>query len=63
MPAVYEIVDERELPERARGEEGRMAWRLRTRHRLHARFGRTGLRVSPVSEGMRQGVRQPHSRT
>lgn len=35
LPAVYEIGDERELPEQARGEDGRMAWRLRARHRLH----------------------------
>lgn len=35
VAAVYEIADERELPAQARGEEGRMAWRLRARHRLH----------------------------
>lgn len=35
VAAVYEIADQRELPEQARGEEGRMAWRLRARHRLH----------------------------
>jgi integrase/recombinase XerD len=34
LPLVYEVADERELPEQARGEEGRMAWRLRARHRL-----------------------------
>jgi hypothetical protein len=27
LPAVYEIADDRELPEQARAEEGRMAWR------------------------------------
>jgi site-specific recombinase XerD len=31
---LYEVADDRDLPEAARGEEGRMAWRLRTRHRL-----------------------------
>lgn len=31
---LYEVADERDLPEAARGEEGRMAWRLRARHRL-----------------------------
>jgi integrase len=35
MPLIYEVADERELPEQARGEDGRMAWRLRARHRLH----------------------------
>jgi len=31
---LYEVADDRDLPEGARGEEGRMAWRLRARHRL-----------------------------
>lgn len=35
MPLLYEVADERDLPEQARGEEQRMAWRLRARHRLH----------------------------
>ncbi len=35
LPMVYELADVRELPEQARAEEGRMAWRLRARHRLH----------------------------
>jgi integrase len=35
MPLIYELADERDLPEQARGEEQRMAWRLRARHRLH----------------------------
>lgn len=34
VPMLYEVADERDLPEAARGEEGRMAWRLRARHRL-----------------------------
>lgn len=35
-PLIYEIADDRDLPESARGEdEGRMAWRMRARHRLH----------------------------
>lgn len=34
MPLVYEVADERDLPGEARGEGGRMAWRLRARHRL-----------------------------
>jgi integrase/recombinase XerD len=35
MPLVYELADVRDLPAEARGEEHRMAWRLRARHRLH----------------------------
>jgi hypothetical protein len=31
---LYEVADDRDLPEAARGEESRMAWRLRARHRL-----------------------------
>src|SRR6266545_784407 len=32
---VYEIADDRDLPGAARGEDGRMGWRMRARHRLH----------------------------
>jgi len=32
---LYEVAEDRDLPEAARGEEGRMAWRLRARHRVH----------------------------
>lgn len=32
---LYEVADDRDLPAAARGEEGRMAWRLRARHRVH----------------------------
>ncbi|MGI8312808.1 tyrosine-type recombinase/integrase [Saccharopolyspora hattusasensis] len=31
---LYEVADDRDLPEAARDAEGRMAWRLRARHRL-----------------------------
>jgi len=34
MALIYELADERDLPEQARGEDGRMAWRMRARHRL-----------------------------
>ena len=34
VPLLYELADERDLPEQARGEDGRMAWRMRARHRL-----------------------------
>jgi integrase len=35
MALVYELADERDLPQAARGEESQMAWRMRARHRLH----------------------------
>ena len=31
---LYEVADDRDLPVDARGEDGRMAWRMRARHRL-----------------------------
>jgi site-specific recombinase XerD len=34
LPLVYELADERDLPVAARGESGRLAWRMRARHRL-----------------------------
>jgi integrase/recombinase XerD len=34
VPVLYEVADDRDLPERARGEDGRMSWRMRVRHRL-----------------------------
>jgi integrase/recombinase XerD len=34
VPLLYEVADDRDLPEQARAEEGRMAWRMRARHRL-----------------------------
>jgi integrase/recombinase XerD len=36
MPLIYELAHDRDLPVQARGEDdGRMAWRMRARHRLH----------------------------
>jgi integrase len=35
VPLLYEVADDWDLPEAARGEQGRMAWRLRARHRVH----------------------------
>jgi site-specific recombinase XerD len=32
---LYEVADDRDLPEAARGEEAGMSWRLRARHRVH----------------------------
>jgi len=34
VPLLYEVADDRDLPEAGRGEDGRMAWRMRARHRL-----------------------------
>ena len=35
VAVLYELADDRDLPEAARGEDGRMGWRMRARHRLH----------------------------
>lgn len=35
LPVIYELADDRDLPEQARGEGQAMAWRMRARHRLH----------------------------
>lgn len=35
LPLIYELADDRDLPEQARGEDRAMAWRMRARHRLH----------------------------
>jgi integrase/recombinase XerD len=34
VPMLFEVADDRDLPEAARGEDGGMAWRMRARHRL-----------------------------
>ncbi|MGI8310877.1 tyrosine-type recombinase/integrase [Saccharopolyspora hattusasensis] len=34
VPLLYEVADDRDLPESARGEDDRMTWRMRARHRL-----------------------------
>jgi integrase/recombinase XerD len=34
VPLLYEVADDRDLPEHARDGDGRMGWRLRARHRL-----------------------------
>lgn len=34
VSVLYEVADDRDLPEAARGEDGSMAWRMRVRHRL-----------------------------
>jgi integrase/recombinase XerD len=35
VPLLYEVADDRDLPQAARDADGRMAWRLQARHRLH----------------------------
>jgi len=35
LSLLYEVADDRDLPAAARDAEGRMAWRLRARHRVH----------------------------
>ena len=35
LSLIYELADERDLPAQARGEDARLAWRMRARHRLH----------------------------
>ncbi len=35
VPLLYEVADDRDLPEVARGERDGMAWRMRVRHRVH----------------------------
>ena len=35
LPLLYEVADDRDLPEAARDSDGRMAWRMRARHRVH----------------------------
>jgi len=32
---LYDVADDRDLPDAARGETGRLSWRMRARHRLH----------------------------
>jgi integrase len=34
LSLIYELADDRDLPEAARGEDSAMAWRMRARHRL-----------------------------
>jgi integrase/recombinase XerD len=35
LPLLYEVAEDRDLPEAARDSDGRMAWRMRARHRVH----------------------------
>ena len=35
LPLLYEVAEDRDLPEVARDSDGRMSWRMRARHRVH----------------------------
>ncbi|MGH8959991.1 MAG: tyrosine-type recombinase/integrase [Jatrophihabitantaceae bacterium] len=35
LPLLYEVAEDRDLPEVARDSDGRMSWRMRARHRMH----------------------------
>ena len=35
VPLLFEVAEDRDLPEAVRDSEGRMSWRMRARHRLH----------------------------
>jgi len=35
LPLLYEVAEDRDLPEAARDCDGRMSWRMRARHRVH----------------------------
>jgi integrase/recombinase XerD len=35
LPLLYEVAEDRDLPEAARDSDGRMSWRMRARHRMH----------------------------
>ena len=37
VPLLYEVADDRDLPEAARDSDGRMSWRMRARHRCTSR--------------------------
>ncbi|MGH3155583.1 MAG: tyrosine-type recombinase/integrase [Streptosporangiaceae bacterium] len=42
VPLLYEVADDRDLPQAARSADGRMEWRMRVRHRLHEPDDRVG---------------------
>lgn len=35
VPLLFEVADDRDLPQQARDQDGTMSWRMRARHRLH----------------------------
>jgi hypothetical protein len=51
LPLIYEVADARDLPEQARGEDSRMRWRLRARHRL--REPETAVERTPAAPSAR----------
>jgi integrase len=59
---LYEVADHRDLPEVARGEDGRMAWRLRARHRLREPERRVDRASDEETLGMLRGCRSARDR-
>ena len=59
---LYEVADHRDLPEVARGEDGRMAWRLRARHRLREPERRVDRASDDETLGLLRGCRSARDR-
>ena len=59
---LYEVADHRDLPEVARGEDGRMAWRLRARHRLREPERRVDRASDEETLGLLRGCRSARDR-
>jgi integrase/recombinase XerD len=59
---LYEVADHRDLPEVARGEDGRMAWRLRARHRLREPEQRVDRASDEETLGLLRGCRSARDR-
>ena len=59
---LYEVADHRDLPEVARGEDGRVAWRLRARHRLREPERRMDRASDEETLGLLRGCRSARDR-
>jgi integrase/recombinase XerD len=62
VPLLYEVADHRNLPAVARGEDGRMAWRLRARHRLREPDQRVDQASDEETLGLLRGCRSARDR-
>jgi integrase/recombinase XerD len=62
VPLLYEVADHRDLPEVARGEDGRMGWRLRARHRLREPERRADRASDEETLGLLRGCRSARDR-
>ena len=49
VPLLYEVADDRDLPDEARAGDGRMSWRMRARHRLREWRRRSTGPLMPIS--------------